>query len=188
MKTFLSIIILFVTAKYYKITEIKPKEYIPGEKHLFRGRHVHLKVIYKKKPPSVQLTEDGILILQIRPGSNRTKKSRVIKEWYRSELKQDIPKLIDKWEPVMGVEVNEFGVKAMKTRWGTCNIHDRRIWLNLELVKRRPALLEYVVVHEMVHLLERLHNKRFYAYMDHFLPGWKKLQQELNDRTIHTTC
>ena len=88
----------------------------------------------------------------------------------------------------MGVNVWDFGVKQMKTRWGTCNIRDHRIWLNLELAKKRPELLEYVVIHEMVHLLERLHNKRFYAHMSHFLPHWKELKNELNGRSSIADC
>lgn len=82
----------------------------------------------------------------------------------------------------MGVEVSEFGIKKMKTRWGTCNIRDRRIWLNLHLAKEKPEVIEMVVVHEMVHLLERLHNKRFYDFMDQFLPNWKERSKELDGR------
>ena len=91
--------------------------------------------------------------------------------------------MIENWEPQMGVAVAEFGVKKMKTRWGTCNIRARRIWLNLELAKKRPELLEYVVIHEMVHLLERLHSKRFYGFMSKFLPEWKSLKDELNGKS-----
>lgn len=155
-------------------------KYINGEKHQFKGREFELKIIEKNKPPNVVINENHTLIMQIRPGSDRNKRAKVLKEWYRAQLKQDIPVLIQKWEPIMGVSVQEFGVKAMKTRWGTCNIRDRRIWLNLELAKKRPELLEYVVVHEMVHLLERLHSKRFYALMSQFLPIWKSLKAELN--------
>jgi len=98
----------------------------------------------------------------------------VLTEWYRAELKREIPKLIEKWQRIMKVDVRDFGVKRMKTRWGTCNIRAKRIWLSLELAKKDPKCLEYVVVHEMVHLLERLHNKRFYRLMDQFLPDWRE--------------
>ena len=104
----------------------------------------------------------------------------VLYAWYRAWLKAQIPPLIAKWEPVVGVQVAEWGVKRMKTRWGSCNIQARRIWLNLELVKKPPQCLEYVLVHEMVHLLERLHNDRFRAYMDQCMPQWRLYRDELN--------
>ena len=94
----------------------------------------------------------------------------ILQEWYRKELKKLIPSIIDKWQPVMNVQVNDWGVKKMKTRWGSCNISAGRIWMNLELVKRPAQCLEYIIVHEMVHLLERLHNDRFMKHMDLFLP------------------
>lgn len=101
-------------------------------------------------------------------------------EWYRKQLKELIPHLIAKWELIMGVKVNEFGVKIMKTRWGTCNPRAKRIWINLELAKKSPTCLEYIVVHEMVHLLEKSHNERFKAYMDKFMPNWRAIKSELN--------
>lgn len=172
--------------------QMKPQRSLPafksGEKHYVMGKKYELLVVEKEKPPHVYLSNEGKIILQIRPGSTREKRHAVIKEWYRAKLKEEIPKLIQKWEEPMGVQVNEFGVKLMKTRWGTCNIRDKRIWLNLELAKKRPELLEYVVVHEMVHLLERLHNKRFYTFMSQFLPEWKSLKNELNGRSTASDC
>lgn len=143
------------------------------------GESLTLQVNFKEQAPKVYLKDDDKLILQIRPGTDLRKREKIFNEWLRVQIKEMIPKLIAKWEPEMGVKVNEFGVKRMKTRWGTCNIRDRRIWLNLELAKKRPEFLEYVVVHEMVHLLERLHNDRFYAYMNHFYPQWCNLRKEL---------
>ena len=101
-------------------------------------------------------------------------------EWYRKELKKQIPIIIEKWEKIIGVNVNEWGVKQMKTKWGTCNIEANRIWLNLELAKKPLHCLEYIVVHEMIHLLERHHNNLFLAYMDKFIPRWKFYKEELN--------
>ena len=92
-------------------------------------------------------------------------------EWYRNQLKHQIPGLIDKWQKKMGVEVNEWVIKRMKTKWGTCTIAARRIWLNLELAKKPEHCLEYIIVHEMVHLMERNHNDRFVALMDKFMPN-----------------
>lgn len=149
------------------------RRYLPGEEHPVWGRSSTLSVQEVNRPPSVSLTGNR-LCLMVRPRATTGKRKAVLTEWYRSELKREIPKLIEKWEAPMGVEVKEFGVKRMKTRWGTCNIRARRIWLNLELAKRDPRCLEFVVVHEMVHLLERLHSRRFYRLMDRFLPDWKE--------------
>lgn len=175
-------------SNYREVPAKTPLQFRSGERHLFRGNDYELLVIEKKEAPKVFFGDEGILVLQIRPGSTKEKRSSVMKEWYRANLKKEIPLLIEKWEKPMGVQVNEFGVKLMKTRWGTCNIRDRRIWLNLELAKKRPELLEYVVVHEMVHLLERLHNKRFYAFMSRFLPEWNSLKNELNGRSSISDC
>lgn len=163
-------------------------KFTTGEMHLVWGKPYTLQIIEKKKAPKVLLNNDKELILQVRPESDSEKREQVLNEWYRSQLKDTIPQLIAKWEPVMGVSVREFGVKRMKTRWGTCNIRDRRIWLNLDLAKKRPILLEYVVVHEMVHLLERLHNERFYAYMTRFFPRWQSLRKELNGDHTFQDC
>ncbi|MFD2531965.1 M48 family metallopeptidase [Gracilimonas halophila] len=175
-------------SNYREVPKRVPLQFVSGEKHLFQGKEYKLLVIEKNEAPRVFVSDENILCLQVRPESSQEKRSSVLKEWYRAGLKEEIPLLIEKWEKPMGVLVNEFGVKLMKTRWGTCNIRDRRIWLNLELAKKRPELLEYVVVHEMVHLLERLHNKRFYTFMSTFLPEWKNLKDELNGRSTISDC
>lgn len=159
-----------------------------GETHLVWGDPVKLTILLKNQAPKVYFNNHEELILQIRPDTNSAKREKILNEWYRNQLKETIPQLIAKWEPRMNVSVREFGVKRMKTRWGTCNIRDRRIWLNLELAKKRPEFLEYVVVHEMVHLLERLHNERFYAYMTQFFPQWKQLKEELNGSISFRDC
>ena len=98
---------------------------------------------------------------------------------YRYRLRQELPGIIDRWAKDMGVSVNGFGIKKMKTKWGTCNRKARRIWINLELAKKPPECLEYIVVHELAHLLERYHNSTFYGYMDRFLPQWRIYRKEL---------
>lgn len=112
----------------------------------------------------------------------------VTDEYYRREMKEVLPGLIQKWEPKMSVSVADFGVKKMKTRWGTCNIRHRRIWLNLHLAKWPVDCLEFVVVHEMVHLLERLHSKRFYQLMDSFLPDWRDREATLKNFFRNGSC
>jgi len=160
----------------------KPK-FITGEVHLYKAREWELCMSIKNAPPKIRLHEEqGILEMNVRPGSGSAKRTKVLKEWYRARLKEQIPELIEKWAGPMNVSVKEFGVKQMKTRWGSCNIRAGRIWLNLELAKRSPACLQYVVVHEMVHLLERLHNDRFYGFMDRFLPEWQNTEKELQGK------
>ena len=153
-----------------------------GETHFFKGVPYTLNITEANAKPEVFLEGEGKLLLRVRPGSSKEKRLKALDDWYRAYLKAEIPRLIEQWEPIMGVEVKEFGVKKMKTRWGTCNIKAQRIWLSLELAKKSPECLEYVVVHEMVHLLERLHNKRFHGFMDQFLPDWRERKQQLNGR------
>jgi predicted metal-dependent hydrolase len=104
----------------------------------------------------------------------------ILNRWYRQLLRDEIPKLIAKWEQIIQANVADWGIKKMKTRWGTCNKGAGRIWINLELAKKPPSCLEYIFVHEMIHLLERHHNDRFREYMDRFMPSWRRYQEELN--------
>lgn len=156
-----------------------PREFINQESHYFRGKRYLLKVIEVQAPPKVEL-QHSTLILSVRPGTSTEKRRSILDEWYRAQLKILVPPLIEKWENRMNVQVNQFGIKKMKTRWGSCNIQARRIWLNLELAKKPPECLEYVVVHELIHLLERNHNDRFTAYLDNFLPKWRFYKEQLN--------
>ena len=116
----------------------------------------------------------------VRPGTDRKRREAVLHRWYRQRLREQIPELIAKWEPVICVNVSDWGIKKMKTRWGTCTIAARRIWLNLELAKKPLSCLEFILVHEMVHFLERHHNDRFREYMDRFMPQWRLHRDELN--------
>lgn len=156
------------------------REYVFRESHYYWGNRYLLNVIEYDAPPKVVLRNKNTLELTIRPGSDQAKREQVLLACYRSELKTAIMPLIAKWENTIGVDVADWGVKRMKTRWGSCNIEARRIWLNLELVKKPPRCLEYIVVHEMVHLLERKHNDRFIGLMDQFLPQWRLIRAELN--------
>lgn len=156
------------------------RKYIQRESHYFFGKRYLLRVIEKNKPPQVTVSNKTYIELQVRPGASLEQRQSILNEWYRAELKKLIPELISKWESKMGVIVEEWGVKQMKTKWGTCNIEKGKIWLNLELAKKPVQCLEYIVVHEMVHLLERKHNDIFLAYMNKYLPKWKTLKDELN--------
>lgn len=158
--------------------------YVSSEIHDFLGQRYRLNVIYHQAPPRIELGDDQTLNLYVREGSDSARRERVLLEWYRGQLKALIPPIIAKWEPVLGVQVSAWGVKRMKTRWGSCNIKARRIWLNLELAKRPISSLEYVIVHEMVHFLERLHNECFFGYMDAYMPGWRQVRDALNAAPI----
>lgn len=165
--------------KYENRESQKELQFMTGEQILLFGKVYPLEVTNSNGNSKILFAEDKIQ-MQVREDSTKEQREHCLNEWYRKQLKSRIPELIEKWEPVMNVHVKEWNVKNMKTRWGTCNIAAQRIWLNLQLAKRKPECLEYVVVHEMVHLLERKHNHRFYGFMDLFLPEWRKIRAELN--------
>lgn len=155
------------------------RRFVSGESHYYRGRRYLLNVIYHNAAPRVEIRKNNI-DLYVREGSASDQREKVLTEWYRSQLKEQIPALIDKWQKIIAVEVKDWGIKRMKTKWGTCTIEARRVWLNLELAKKPHHCLEYIIVHEMVHLIERNHNDRFAVYMDKFMPQWHFYKEELN--------
>lgn len=159
------------------------REMKSGESHYFRGRRYRLEVEERDEPPNVTVKGER-LRLAVRPGASREAREKVLNDWYREHVKAELPALVEKWEPIMGVSVAEWGVKRMKTRWGSCNTQARRIWLNSELAKKPPRCLEYVVVHEMAHLLERGHGDRFKALMRKFLPSWRSRRAELDGHPL----
>jgi len=156
-----------------------PREFLNNETHYFNGKHYLLKIIEQDTAPGVELNYSRIDLF-VRPPASKDKMKSILDEWYRKQLKTSLPELIEKWGEKMKVTVNDFGIKKMKTRWGTCNRQAKRIWLNLELAKKPAECLEFIVVHEMVHLLERKYNKIFISYMDKFLPKWRFFKEELN--------
>lgn len=159
---------------------ITPREYKNRESHYFQGKRYLLNIIEADAPPKVVLKNKTYIDLYVRPETQVEKRHKILTEWYRVELKKQIPAMIEKWEKVLNIKVNEWQVKQMKTKWGSCNIEKKRIWINLELAKKPDYCLEYIIVHEMVHLMERLHNERFLYYMDKYLPNWKQLKTELS--------
>jgi len=160
------------------------REMVTGESHYFQGRRYRLKVVEINRPPTVKLSNNSTIELRVRPGSDRAKREAVLYSWYRKKLKGQIPAVINKWEPIIGVKIADWGVRKMKTRWGSCNRKAGRIWLNLELAKKSPSCLEYVVVHEMLHLVERHHNDRFKELISDLLPSWQTTRDELNRSPI----
>ena len=160
------------------------REMITGESHYYQGQRYRLDVIERPGAASVSLLNNTTMRLRVRPGSDRQKREDVLLRWYRQRLREQIPGLIEKWEPVIGVAVADWGIKKMKTLWGSCNVTARRIWLNLELAKKPVVCLEYILVHEMAHLLERMHNDRFREYLDKFMPLWRLYRDELNSSPL----
>ena len=146
---------------------------VSGETHDVFGRPHLLQVVERRGRHQVLLEDNATLSLYVNPGTTPANRQRALYEWYRALLKARIPALLEKWQPVIGKTVAGWGVKRMKTRWGSCNIQRRRIWLNLELARKPEECLEYVLVHELVHLHERYHNDNFYRYMDTFMPQWR---------------
>ncbi|MCM1258230.1 MAG: M48 family metallopeptidase [Roseburia sp.] len=166
-----------------KLFQEKPcgakREYITGEYCYVWGRKYRLEVQESDFGSRVFLSGDN-LVLRIKGESDASRREKLLNEWYRKEMRQTVPRLLKKCGDVVGVHAKEWQIKNMRTRWGTCNIAKKRIWLNLQLASKPPECLEYVIIHELVHLLERNHNKRFYGYMDVFYPGWREVRERLN--------
>lgn len=156
-----------------------PREFAEGESHYLFGRRYSLKVSENSRSAGVTLNGSEIEI-HVRKGTTAAGRRRIMAEWYRDELKRVVPALMKEWEPRIGVKASGFGIKSMKTRWGSCNRRTGMIWLNLELARRQEIYLEYVIVHELVHFHERNHGERFKSLMDEFMPGWRKLRAGLN--------
>ena len=155
------------------------REYVDRESHYLWGKRYLLKVIEGNEAPSVALQHSRML-LRVRPGTDAKKKQAIIEAWYRQQLKKAVPPLIIKWEPLLGVKIERFFVQRMKTKWGSCNHGTHSIRLNTELAKKPRECLEYIVVHEMAHLLEPTHNARFVALMGQFMPQWRFYREQLN--------
>lgn len=156
------------------------REMVTGESHFFQGRRFRLRVVEDGGPTAIRLVNNKTIELRVRPGSDTRSREAVMHRWYRKRLREQIPALITKWEPKVGVTVADVRIKRMKTRWGTCTRSARRIWLNLELAKKPPVCLEYILVHEMVHVLETHHSQRFRELMDGVMPSWRLHREELN--------
>ncbi len=156
-----------------------PREYLDLESHYVWGKRYTLKIVEIDKPPSIELKHSDML-LQVRPGADTKKKHAVVEAWYRERLREAAVPLIAKWEIEMGVKMEKLFIQRMKTKWGSCNTTARNIRLNTELVKRPRECLEYVVIHELAHLLEPRHDARFYALVGQYMPDWKVYKDMLN--------
>jgi hypothetical protein len=156
------------------------RKYVSGESHYFFGKRYRLEVVYKDAAPVVSLKGKSKIVLQVRPNSSVEKRNDVLMQWYRKELHPIADSLMTKWQKKIGVQAKHWGIKRMKTRWGTCNNKAARILLNLELAKKPLACLEYVIVHELLHMIEKKHNEKFVNMLAKYIPKWRSIKEELN--------
>lgn len=156
------------------------REMLTGESHYFQGRRYRLRVLQDDGPASVALRNNATIELRVRPASDAAARIAALANWYRKQLREQLASLVVKWEERLGLKVADVRIKKMKTRWGSCNAAARRIWLNLELAKKPPSCVEYILVHEMVHFRERHHTEAFRELMDDLMPNWRSIREELN--------
>lgn len=154
------------------------REMVNGESHWFGGRRYRLNVSETTGRNAVRVS-GRTLELRCRPGSSRERRAAILDRWYRAQLRELLPPLLTAWEQRLEVTAAEWHIKRMKTKWGSCNASARRLWFNVELAKKPPRCLEYVVAHELVHFVVRRHGAAFIALMDQSLPKWRSLRQEL---------
>lgn len=183
---------LFALSKLPEIVRIRNKmhsqvrqtkrEYVSGESHYLWGKPYMLKVKYANKSNVEKIANK--LILTVPEGATIEKREEVLNKWYRAELTRVMKQLIEKCEKITHVSASEYKIKSMKTKWGTCNIQDRRIWLNLQLIKKPISCLEYIMIHELVHLLEKNHTNRFYSLIGEFYPNWKQVVNLLDEMPL----
>ena len=157
-----------------------PRQFVERESHYLWGRRYLLIVREKEARPSIRLSHRAIM-LTVRPGSSGARRAAVMHEWHKCHLHEAVRELIALWEPKLGVEVAGYFLQRMKTKWGSCNHRARTIRLNTELVKKPKDLLEYVVVHEMLHLMVPTHSQRFLGLMSQHYPAWREARAELNE-------
>lgn len=155
------------------------REYVNRESHYVWGKRVLLTVVERDLPPSV-MVQMSKMTLVVRPGTDRSQRHEILERWYREQVRMEVPRLIEKWEKSLGVKVEHFYIQRMKTRWGSCNPTTGSIRLNTDLAKKPLQCLEYIVLHEMMHLLEPTHNARFIALLDRHMPQWQERRELLN--------
>lgn len=160
------------------------REMVSGESHYYLGRRYRLRVLEHEGPSRVVLRNRATLELQMRSGSAKAERRRVLDRWYRARLRELVPAVLVKWETTLEVQAADVRIRTMKTKWGACTADARRIWLNLELVKKPIQCLEYLVMHELAHLVERHHNERFVSLMDRHMPQWRHHRKALNEAPL----
>lgn len=160
------------------------REMVNGESHYFMGKRYRLRVHEIDAPARVALRGLGSIDLFVRPNTDSDQREIILLRWHREQLKTIIPPILEKWQSALKVQVADWGVKKMKTKWGSCNTVARRVWFNLELAKKPVHCIEYIVLHELVHLLERHHNEQFSKLMDSYMPQWRLCRDTLNSGVL----
>jgi predicted metal-dependent hydrolase len=171
-------------AKFKGQARQSDREMVSGESHYFLGRRYRLRVVLHDGSNRVALRGRSIIELQVRPEYGTKEREQVLLRWYRQRLREFVPPLLVKWEPILDVGGVAFGIRRMKTKWGAYSPKTRRIWLNLELAKKPEQCLEYIIVHELAHLKERHHNENFIGILDRHLPRWRHLRKTLNESPL----
>ncbi len=171
--------------KFKDYAPAAPQEMVSGESHYFCGLPYILKVIHARGAGSLVLCDSPVieartLNMYVREKSTKAYRKKILQAWYKEQMLSAVPPLLEKWQTILEVRTSDWGVKKMKSKWGSCHTRRKNIWLNLDLIKTAPACLEYVVLHELVHLLEPSHNKRFKSLMDVYMPDWRSRKTELN--------
>jgi predicted metal-dependent hydrolase len=156
------------------------REMISGETHYLFGRHYRMRAVASDGPASIRIINNSVVELRIAKDATQAHRQRVIQAWYRDELTQRMAPFVTKWEAALGVKANDVRIKRMKTKWGSCTIEAGRIWLNLELAKKPEACLDYLVLHELAHLIEPNHSDKFIRLLDKHLPVWRQVRKVLN--------
>jgi predicted metal-dependent hydrolase len=164
-------------AKY--IRESK-KEMVSGESHFVDGNRYILELVEANETPSLSIKKKKTILMKVRPNSTRDKREQIMQEWLRNRMRENLKDLIPKWEGIIGVSASHYGIKRMRTKWGSCNSEQKRIWLNLELAKKSPQCLEYVLVHEIIHILEPKHSDRFFSLLDEYMSTWRIHKETLD--------
>jgi len=167
-------------AKFANQQRQTPREYVSGESHYLFGKRYQFEVCLEDKPPRVEIKNSRKILLFVRPGNSLAKREKVMTEWYRAALRTMAEDMMKRWQKRIGVQITGWSIKRMKTRWGTCNQDTGRVLLNLELAKKPISCVEYVVVHELLHLIEKKHNDYFVSLMTKYIPKWRSEKQELN--------
>ena len=166
--------------KFDKQPRQTAREAVSGESHYFLGRRYRLSITATTGRNEVRLATKTKMELHVRADATSEQRLAVLDRWYRAQLKEVLAPMLEQWQATIGVEADHVGVKRMKTKWGACNNTDRRVWINSELAKKPVSCIEYIVVHELVHLIEPTHSERFVALMNEHLPDWRSRRDQLN--------
>lgn len=188
LRVYLSVRIPWIRQQQLKLQSqkrISPREFLTRESHYIWGKRYLMQVIENADFSGV-IIDHSTIKLNLKNGQNISQKSKIYQKWQRSELKKEVTRLLKHWEPIIGVKINSLTIRKMKTKWGSCNPDVKTINLNLNLIEKPPEHLEYIVVHELIHLVERSHNANFVAHIDKYIPNWMDIKSQLNQLPLLT--